>query len=272
MRSWIAALTLTLSAPLLAQASAEPSLDQQLTANMARGDLMYAYDQSAWHVTDAALGALPSDASAKLRGYVVTPDAAGYRTTLFGGEQGHYFRIYSAVWTGSDVRNAERFPLDGGASVTGEEARLIEARNVAMADAGELMLCSKSPANTVVIPGATADDPISVYVLTPQTRDGVYPLGGHNRRDVKDGKVVSSRAFTRGCIDFDAAAMMKGSAKGAKPVGMIITHLLDPVPTEIHAFSAHAAHLPIFVGVKSGAMFELGLKDGKATARQIAAK
>jgi hypothetical protein len=36
---------------------------------------------------------------------------------------------------------------------------------------------------------------------------------------------------------------------GAQPVGMVVTHLLDPIPTEIHVFTALAAQVPVYVAV-----------------------
>jgi hypothetical protein len=31
---------------------------------------------------------------------------------------------------------------------------------------------------------------------------------------------------------------------------LVVTHLLDPIPTEIHVFTALAAGLPVFVGTE----------------------
>jgi hypothetical protein len=39
---------------------------------------------------------------------------------------------------------------------------------------------------------------------------------------------------------------------GAKSAALFITHLLDPVPTEIHVFSSLVAHVPVMVGTRDG--------------------
>ncbi|PNB46563.1 hypothetical protein C1X73_34510 [Pseudomonas sp. FW305-130] len=35
---------------------------------------------------------------------------------------------------------------------------------------------------------------------------------------------------------------------GATAEGFMTTHLLDPVPTEIHVFTSYNLHMPLFVG------------------------
>ncbi|WP_118856574.1 hypothetical protein [Sphingomonas mesophila] len=243
----------------------------QLDANLARGDQLYAYDQAAWHITDAALKVFPKDAASFVRGYVVTPDTGGLRTTFYGGESGRYFRVYSAIWTGRRVASPQSFERAARVPVTAEEARLIEAKRIALGSgADEVFLCSKSAPNSAVIPGRTSADPISVYVLTSTTAAGVVHLGGHARIDVKDGKVVGRRNFTRGCISYDAKSARVPA--GAKPEMFVLTHSLDPVPTEIHAFSLH--YLPVSLGVattSTGLLFMMSLDKGRSIARATAA-
>lgn len=261
MREFIVALAL-IAAPVAGK-PLTAAQQAQLEANLARGDLLYAYDQAAWHVTDAALKVLPKEAPERLRGYIVTPDPNGYRTTFYGGEKGRYFRGYTGVWTGEDVKDAQLYPLDGSVPVTAEEARLIDARTVALASAtDDLFLCSKSPPNSAVIPGPSPNDPISVYVMTPQTENGIWPLGGHHRIDIKDGKIVGRRAFTRSCIDLGGSDSRDNVA-----LVMSVTHSLDPVPTEIHAFTVHTSKTPVLVATDHG-IFVLGRKDGKVFAEQ----
>ena len=95
MLRYILALLVAIAAP----GASQPSAEAQAAANMARGDLLYAYDQSAWHVTDAALKAIPKESMPLLRGYIVTPANGGFRTTFYGGEAGSHFRIYTAIWS-----------------------------------------------------------------------------------------------------------------------------------------------------------------------------
>jgi hypothetical protein len=62
-----------------------------------------------------------------------------------------------------------------------------------------------------------------------------------------DGRVVNERPFARSCLMMGGPAAA-AAPRGARPVGMVVTHLLDPVPTEIHVFTSLAARMPILVG------------------------
>jgi hypothetical protein len=234
-----------------------------------RGITIYRYDQSAWHVTDAMMKAVTADTKKLIRGYITIVDPAGYRTTFYGGDGNERFKLYSAVWTGSALAGAQTFSAADRVPVSNEESRLILARTIATANLDGLMFCSDANPNAAVIPGKTSSDPVSVYIMTPQTSAGVFPLGGHNRVDVKDGKVVSKRAFTKGCINFNRSELMKDAPKGATPVGMVVTHLLDPVPTEIHVFSVLAAQLPLYVGVSDGRLLAVEFVSRSARIRLL---
>ncbi|MEA3063228.1 MAG: hypothetical protein QOJ94_3009, partial [Sphingomonadales bacterium] len=111
--------------------------------------------------------------------------------------------------------------------------------------------CSKAPMNTVVLPPAAPDGPTYVYVMTPQTDSKIIPFGGHYRIAVAaDGTVGEIRPFTNSCI-----AMPYKPPHGATPAAMVITHLLDPVPTEIHVFASFVAGVPIMVITKDGRLW-----------------
>ena len=254
-------MLVAVAAPVAAQSSTEA----QAAANMARGDLLYAYDQSAWHVTDAALRAIPKASMSLLRGYIVTPADGGYRTTFYGGEPGKYYRVYTAIWSNGSVVEPELIAADGSVPVTAEEQRLIAAKMLALGGLDQLQKCSEGKLNSAVVPGPTPQDPVSVYILTPATRPNAIPMGGHLRIDIKDGAVVATRKFTNSCIELERP---QASKKQGKPVAMVITHLLDPVPTEIHAFAVHSVGLPMYVGMPDGSMYSVELNHGRAVARK----
>ena len=265
MRSWIYFLLVAAACPASAQAPAPPSLEVLATANMARGDLLYAYDQSAWHVTDAALAAIPKSSMSLLRGYVVTPAEGGYRTTFYGGEAGSHFRIYTAIWSSGSIAQPELVASDKRQPLSTDEERLIAAKSIALSNLDGLAMCTTASLNSAVIPGATPQDPISVYILSPPTKKDVVPMGGHHRLDVKDGAVVAKRSFTRSCIELEKP---RASKKRGTPVAMMITHLLDPVPTEIHAFAVHSVGLPMFVSTPDGALYSVELNGGRTVAKK----
>ena len=84
-----------------------------------------------------------------------------------------------------------------------------------------------------MVPPSAADGPIDVYQISPQTARGRYPIGGHFKTSVAaDGSVAASRGFTNACLD----AAVAEPAAGARPAPIAVTHLLGPLPTEIHVF------------------------------------
>ena len=96
--------------------------------------------------------------------------------------------------------------------------------------------------NPLTLPGATPRD-WRVYLL-PVVEDGDrVPLGGAWRIDVHDGQVVAQRAFTQGCIALDN--------QGGDDA-FVVSHLLDPIPTEIHVFWSLWADKPMFVTTSQG--------------------
>jgi hypothetical protein len=55
-----------------------------------------------------------------------------------------------------------------------------------------------------------------------------------------DGRITGSRAFTKSCITM---------AQPKNVTALVISHLLDPVPTEIHVFTSLSAGLPVYVAI-----------------------
>ena len=103
--------------------------------------------------------------------------------------------------------------------------------------------CTPLPFNSVVLP-PQKDGLIAVYLLSAQKETATFPMGGHYRVLVdRDGRVVASRPYTLGCLAMTAPKL----PPGATPVGFVVNHLLDPVPTEIHVFASYSLHMPVFV-------------------------
>ncbi len=215
---------------------------QALVAVIVRGQALYRYDQAAWHTTDTMIVDTPRDLAQQVRGWVVVPaENRGLRAIYYGGAAGAHFAIYSTLWTGGTNVSERRVLRTADESrIGGEAARLIALRDAV--DASQLTNCSTTrPFNTVILPASETGDVDSVYFMTPQTDANAIPMGGHHRIDFSSGREVARRSFTRGCIDI---------LKDATTSGVSISHILDPIPTEIHLFSAYATGLPIYVGTE----------------------
>jgi hypothetical protein len=243
-----------------------PQEQTEIQLALDRGTQLFNYDQAAWHTTDALLVDVPDPSGAGIRGWVVTPNDRGLRVTYFGVAKSTPFGIYSAIWAGKEVIDRKRIPPGPESKLSPDEQRLVAARDAAHPDG--LSTCAKTkPFNTIILPGRTSADPISVYYLTPQTQNDLFPLGGHHRIDVKDGKVAAKRTFTKSCVDLNR--MQQGSDD--RVAAFVISHLLDPTPTEIHVFSVLAAEVPMYVStISNKAIWAVEISGGKARVRRMA--
>jgi hypothetical protein len=250
----IAALFIPLAAALLAApvaaqpgpaAVSETDQEAKLRAIGARGRLLFDLDRAAWVATDDLMKKLRDPAAAGLKGYVVEHDGPGFAVTFFGGEPGRLVAFYVARVAGGKVRSgrllaeAERVPL------TPYQLRLASARAAAVP--GDLRPCTQATFNAAVIPPASDSAPIELYLTSAQTQEGVYPAGGHYLLTIgTDNKVQSVRKFTNACLNMPVPRGRKG---GPQTAGLFVSHILDPLPTEIHVFLSIWIGKPVFVGI-----------------------
>jgi hypothetical protein len=186
------------------------------------------------------------DAEAKgVRGYVVDRHPNGFLVTFFARDGQRFVAAYRAQVGPRGVEQPEVFEGASRPELTPAQARLARAFDAAHEKAAKLQRCGSDPFNVAIVPPATADGPLDVYLMTPQTAAG-FPIGGHHRITLDiAGRETARRSFARSCL-----RMAKGPGEGgAEPVGMVVTHLLDPIPTEIHVFTALAAEVPVYVAV-----------------------
>ena len=233
-----------------------------LQAAVHRGQMLYAYDQAAWHTTDAMREDVKNLAGSGIRGWVVTPAADGWLLTYWKPEGDTFAGVYSAVWSKQRVR--QRKLLTGDAAVlSAEQLSLIAARNAV--NDRKLERCADAPFNTVVMPEEGGGG-ILVYLLTPQTSTTSIPAGGHYRFTVRGGEVIEQRSFTKSCLELAFAS----PERDERPVALMVSHLLDPVPTELHVFSMFAAGTPVFVMTASNErLWAVEANGGQAQVRVI---
>lgn len=103
----------------------------------------------------------------------------------------------------------------------------------------------------VVLPAWTGEPGVlSAYVLAKPDRSGTAPIGGNYRLDVAgNGAILRHRAFAKGCIELRSEQIGEG---------MIVTHALDPHPTEIHVLAQRRMRTPLYVvAVESGMIWSI---------------
>lgn len=208
------------------------------------GRQLYFHDRAAWIATDAMLAdARIRRRKDEIRGWVSEPAADGIRV-IFVGEGATPKRIYEIVVDESD-RVSEAI-IDGPEPLTTQQLAQLRARRLALSQSFDR--CA-SVYNTTAIP--TADGGFRVYLSPAFAQQGVYPVGGYHlfRIDETGEKVLSTRRFTKGCLDVTDRVSDKARRKDkdAQPALMMVTHLLDPQPTEIHVFVSMHAQVPLVV-------------------------
>lgn len=222
----------------------DPAVAQQIAQASSIGSLLYAFDRAAWVSSDKLTASIPKDQ---------LPDSGGYIVEIAGGGILHvtYYRgtaATSRAFFVADVRDGKVIRhevLAQPVALTGQQVGLARAREVAAMRARERSYkpCTPAPFNTVVVPSRD-NGPIAVYLLSAQQDPTTWPVGGNYRVIVApDGKLLASRPYSVGCLNLTLPRL----PAGAKPVGFMVSHLLDLVPTEIHVFASFSLHTPVFV-------------------------
>lgn len=212
-----------------------------------RGRLLYAYDQAAWVTTDEMFKVLRDPHAAGVAGYIVEPASDGVVHVIYYRLDGLVpHAVFTAEVRGRSITASRALKAGDDDNLSSLANRLIKARAAAIAEAAKQRMgrCANAPFNTVALPPETPEGPIPVYLLTPQTEDNLFPFGGHYEFDIApNGYVAASRPFTKSCIKLPK----RDIATNAEPAGVLITHLLDPTPTEIHVYLSLWMEEPVYV-------------------------
>ena len=235
-------------APLFPAARAAPT-DPDARA-IARGQLIYDYDQAGWHATDEMFKRLPDPAAAGVRGWIVEPVPDGLKVTFFGLDGTVPYAIFESLWQGGRIAS-NRTIAEGHPPLSALAQTMVRPRQIAIARPFER--CNSGAPNPVVLPPEHPGDPVPVYILTPMIHTGTYPAGRHREIDVDArGKIVFEREFTKTCIALSSGPLPPGSTA----VSAFVTHLLDPRPTALHVYLSLWMHQPLYVAAASG-IFEV---------------
>ncbi len=215
-----------------------------------RGSLIYAYDQAAWHGTDDMLVKLPNAANL-VGGWIVDGPANTPEIVFHDRNTNDPKGLYVARFRDHQLVSSKVLGSGDDRTLSPARRALITAKVVASAalTGKPLLVCSDRQFNTVVLPPSSPAGATLVYFLTPQTEVDAIPLGGHHLVEVVEGKAGAIRSFTKTCLT------PKPDPGGPKPVLLMTTHLLDPVPTEIHVFSSLAAQKPLYVSTSDDTLW-----------------
>lgn len=181
---------------------------------------------------------------------------AGEITLGYGGQihvtvlDGASAPLYRAAVSTDGVLNTPVEALAAPAELSPNERAAAQARRTALAF--DSPRCGEAY-DTVVLPSSVEAQ--WVVFLIPRPLQGLVRLGGSNRVETEGDVVTAWRPYTRSCIDLNPTP---------DSVGMIVTHLLDPTPTEIHVFWSLWKEKPFYVSTAKNGLWKI--EDGRISA------
>jgi hypothetical protein len=208
----------------------------------ATGLMIYRHDHAAAVATDAlgALGIFKSDN--RIRGWITEEQGEGILIIFISGDANE---IPQALYRVSVSKEGE---VTGPPQELKTPQALTEFESGAAAArifAGKYSFqpCTEHY-NTVVLPADSSASPNWVVYLIPGTQDALrLPLGGAHRLelDATAQHLINERGFTRSCVVLGDPK----SDPNHRPVMLVATHLMDPVPTEIHVYWNLSSRIPL---------------------------
>lgn len=203
------------------------------------GLAIYRHDHAAAVATDAALKLRAFKKDRRVKGWITAGQQGRIIVTFIDQTPSALYRVVVS----EDGVAGPVTTLESPTPLTDYESGAAAARAAALAS--KFPPCSSSY-NLVVLPSAETNGNWVVYLLPGTTKANVVPIGGTYRLETSGSSVISQRGFTRSCI----ALQSDPSA-----VGLMITHLLDPVPTEAHVFWSLWASKPMYVATPDGTLW-----------------
>jgi len=254
----LAAAAQVAAAPPVIAAQDSRSEQQRLADASIFGVMIYAFDRAAWVSTDSLMEVVPRDQLAGTGGYVIEPiDKDTLRATYFKGDAASARAFFVADVRGGKVVRHEILPEP--LPLTPVQMILARAREIARHEAAakDYRPCTAAPFNTVVLPSVNGG-PVTIYLLSPQVSNASYMMGGNYRVAIApDGRIVASRAFNTSCLNIT----LPTATKDTKVAGLLVNHLLDPVPTEIHVFASYSVLQPVFVRTPDKRVWQVRGRD-----------
>jgi len=220
------------------------------TASM-RGIAMFMHDTATARASDELMERKVFERDPRLEGWLteVVQDRELVVVDFVGTDDGKPAVLYRVEVPAGDSKL--RFEaMKPAVPLTDSQQARWTARKLATAELEKREdLCARQYNPVVIYPDPAPDGLIHVYLLAATTEAGVVVAGGHFRYDFSpDGKLLESqRAFTKSCFNIEAPDPKKG-----KPVAFMLTHLLDPTPTEIHVFLSRLHGQAIYVMTDAG--------------------
>ena len=210
------------------------------------GTAIYVHDSAGARATDELIDRGLLEKDKRLRGWITAlPPNSDSVLVTFVGEDGGTTKALYRILVPPNAQPPHFEALKPAQPLTDTERALFAARTLAVAQLNNDKDRCAASYNSVVLPIERAGDPfILVYLLAATNEPGVVVAGGHIRYEVSpDGThIEGQRTFTRSCMEIPP------EPKDKKVAAVMLTHLLDPTPTEIHVFLSREYRRPFFIG------------------------
>ena len=203
-----------------------------------RGRDLYAYDQAAWHGTDAFFVLHPDTNG--LAHYICIKSPTGWEVVFPKWDAAHdkLLVAYEALQTDAPENyTAKKYdpPHEAPDDLVGKERAL----ELAIGDFPR----QNRPYNTAILPAG--DGNLYVYIYPAQTRTDVWPLGGDARYTISaDGKtIIEMRQLHKAILDFQIDPKLKIVAGNH-------SHVLSDVPedTDVLYVLTRRPSIPEYIG------------------------
>ncbi len=242
----VAALVVLCATPAMSKKPPKIS-DAELQQITERGRELYAYDQAAWHSSDAVQAQHPKDG--EVRRYIAQKTSEGWIVAY--GHLNDTRDAFLITYVASEGKTLEDFSVQHFAVPQQDNGFFLSAAkaiDLALKDfRGE-----NRPYNVAVLPAPNGL--LYVYVLPAQTKDGVYPLGGDERYTVSPNgeKIVEDHRMHQAVLDFDTH-----NPNVAKIAAGYHVHVLSEVPEDSDVFFVLSRRpaVPEYLGANGKMLF-----------------
>lgn len=247
-----------------AVAGAEPAGSEESALREAehKGSDLYRADRAAWLTTDLMRehglirrnGKLARRVAGEPRGWVTAPTESPdvWRVAYLSEVDGEVVSFADGTVDFSGKPMASLRENVPARALDEQEVRQLRFRSDAMDR--EWLACA-NPYNVAGLPGL--DGGWTIYLLTPQQKEGVFPLGGFHRFHYDaEGNLLDQYAHTRSCLSQDMSQVPPNAVAAA-----VVSHLTSELPNEIHVFMSLSYEMPVFVITPDGRFWEVA--EGK---------
>jgi len=237
LTAWLAAT------PLAAGAQQAPATPDQLAAITQRGRNLYAYDQAAWHGTDAARALLGSD-STGLQDYIARKTPTGWEVDFGALDSAGTSFLIRAQAQSTDERH---FTAQAFAPPRSESGFLVTAAHAVATARAAFVPVEGYAYNVAVLPND--DGTLYVYLYPAQAKLNVYPVGGDARYTISaDGtQILETHRMHKNILLAKTASPI--GPNGGRLVANSFKEVLSDVPQDSDVFHvlAREPHLPSII-------------------------